>query len=694
MKLPFAAARPLGIVFLALAAGYLPLALLVRKPLRVGGLEISLPSARFYPFQLGASIAEWALAGATLYALLPRSMGLSFAAFLGIYLLALTAGMLSQVPGGLGVFDTILLLLLSGRADVPSILAALTLYRVVYYLAPLGIAALSLALYELLHRRETAARAARFFSRWSATIVPPFLSLATLFAGAVLLFSGATPAVRDRMRLLGRLVPLPVIEGSHFLGSLAGLGLLLLARGLQRRVDAAYVAAAILLAAGMVFSLLKGFDYEEAAIMGIVLLALLPSRRHFYRVSTLSSRTFSPAWIAAVAAVVAGTVWLTLYSHRHLEVSQQLWWRFTLRGDAPRSLRALTGVVVTLIVSAVWVLLRPGPSYPEPRPVDWGLIEGAVRASPRALASLAFLGDKRFLLSPAGDAFIMYGVAGAYVSMGDPVGPEERWRDLAWELRALADRHGAPVAFYEVGASSLPLYLDLGLTAMKIGEEARVALPGFTLEGAERRGLRYVVNRLERDGCSFQVAPREGTRQLLPELAPVSSAWLAAKRIRERAFSLGSFREDYLARFPVAVARQGERAVAFATIWAWDNREEASVDLMRHVSDAPNGIMDYLFAKLMLWAREQGYRWFNLGMAPFAGLEEHPLAPFWSRAGAFLFRHGEQFYNFQGLRQYKEKFGPEWAPRYLAATGGMALPAVLTGLATLSAGGVAGVVRR
>jgi phosphatidylglycerol lysyltransferase len=98
--------------------------------------------------------------------------------------------------------------------------------------------------------------------------------------------------------------------------------------------------------------------------------------------------------------------------------------------------------------------------------------------------------------------------------------------------------------------------------------------------------------------------------------------------------------------------------------------------------------MDYMFIELMLWGRRQGYGWFNLGMAPLSGLEAHPLAPAWHRVGNFIFRHGEHFYNFDGLRRYKMKFDPVWEARYLAARGGIALPRVLMDVSVLIAGGV------
>ena len=109
--------------------------------------------------------------------------------------------------------------------------------------------------------------------------------------------------------------------------------------------------------------------------------------------------------------------------------------------------------------------------------------------------------------------------------------------------------------------------------------------------------------------------------------------------------------------------------MAFASLWIAGTGEEIAVDLMRFGPDAPRGAMDFLFVELMLWGRAQGYRWLNLGMAPLAGLEPHPLAPAWHRVGNFVFRHGEHFYNFDGLRRYKAKFNPVWESKYLASPG-------------------------
>jgi phosphatidylglycerol lysyltransferase len=133
------------------------------------------------------------------------------------------------------------------------------------------------------------------------------------------------------------------------------------------------------------------------------------------------------------------------------------------------------------------------------------------------------------------------------------------------------------------------------------------------------------------------------------------------------------------------------RIVAFANLWELDNKIELSIDLMRYDLTAPGGVMEYLTLSIMLWGRAQGYSWFNLGMAPLSGLEQHPLAPLWHKIGSRVFRFDQEFYNFEGLYRYKAKFDPVWQPRYLAAPAGLSTASVLLAVTTLISGGIKGV---
>ena len=696
LPFPFTTVRPMGAFFLFAVAFYVLTIWTREKPIRIRDWALPIPSRKLLLPQLVVGIMDWAVAGTCLYALLASSSGVAWFSFLGIYLTAQFAGLVSQVPGGLGVFESVVILLTLPNLPASEVLGSLLAFRGIYYLLPLLLAAGFLGLEEVVPKKIAAEKIARTFLHWESLVVPHVFAFTAFFGGAILLFSGSTPAISWRLTWLRHFIPLSVIEVSHFMGSIAGAGLLLLARSLQRRIDAAYLLTLGLLGAGILFSLLKGFDFEEAIILLMILLALLPCRSHFYRKGSLTGEAFESGWIAAIFVVLLCSVWLGLFSYKHVEYSRDLWWQFSLHGDAPRFLRATAGAVGLALFFALSRLLRPSSLKPtQTLRSELDKVIPIINNSPQTYANLALLGDKSFLFSEGSRAFIMYGIQGrSWIAMGDPIGVETEWPEILWRFRELCDSYGGRSVFYEIGPEHLHLYLDLGLSIVKLGEEARVALESFSLEGGARKGLRQTCHRLEKEGCLFELIQADKVLPLLPEFKAISDAWLAEKNAREKAFSLGFFDEAYLKRFPAGIVRKEGRVLAFTNVWQGAEKKELSLDLMRYAPDSPPGVMEYLFIQMMLWGKKQRYGWFNLGMAPLSGLYEQGLAPLWSRAGAYLFRHGEHFYNFQGLRQYKEKFDPEWRPKYLACPGGLAVPRVLANIATLISGGMKGVIGR
>lgn len=691
---PMATVQPLGAILLAVAVLYWVLTLFGKKEWAYKEWRFALPSWHLAGGQMVIAAADWLVAGAVLYALLPRSTLLGFALFLEIFLLAQLAGLISQVPGGLGVFESVILLLMPAETPAPLVVSALVVYRGIYYLLPLITAMVVLGFEEVLRQRDLFKRIQSLTGVAADALFIPLLSLAVFVGGAILLFSGALPATPHRLNFLQEKLPLPFLELSHFIGSLAGMGLLLLARGIQRRLDAAYLLTCGVLGFGIVASLLKGFDYEEAIILALILAVLLPCRRFFFRRASLLSEGFTHGWLAAIAVVLVSSVGLGIFSFRHVEYRNELWWHFSAFGEAPRFLRASVGALVLALGYGLARLLRPAPYRPSgAEGVVSEAVAAAVQKSTSAQANLALLGDKHFLFSECGDAFIMYGVAGqTWVAMGDPVGPLDQWPELLWQFRQSADDHGDRAVFYEVGHEHLHFYLDMGYTLLKLGEEARVPLAAFSLEGSHRKNLRYAHRKLTKEGCSFEIIPTTSVAEHMAALKTISDAWLNEKNTREKGFSLGFFDPGYLRRFPLAVVRWQNTIVAFANLWQSAENEEVTVDLMRHRPDAPNGVMDFLFIELMLWGAAQGFRWFNLGMAPFTGMDTHELAPLWHRIGGLVVRIGDHFYNFQGLRAYKEKFDPVWQPRYLAAPGGLSLPHTLADIGALVSGGLKGIL--
>lgn len=677
-----------GWILLALPIAYVAVAAARRAPIVLGRFTGALPSGPLALAQLGLSILDWLLAAWVLHVLLPPESP-HFGVVLGAFLGAQLAGLTSHVPGGVGVFEGVILLALGRLGSPERVISSLILYRLVYYLVPLGVALALLVADEIRLRRRHLARAGAVFGDFTVQLAPRILAVFTFLAGVVLLFSGALPADPDRLRFLDRFLPLGVFEASHFLGSVVGVALLFIAQGVARRLDVAYYLAVAGLALGVAFSLLKAGDYEEATILSALLLAFLPARSEFDRPAALWAGRFSPGWtIAAIGALVA-SVWLGFFAYRHVEYAGELWWRFELDQTASRFLRSTVGATVALLAFGVARLLRPAP--PEivaPTAEQIARAERIIAAQSHTLPALVHLGDKGLIFNEDDSAFLMYGVQGrTWVALGDPVGPAEATPGLIRQFLERADDYDGLPVFYQVRPERLHAYADFGLTAVKLGEEARVSLADFTLEGGGSKTLRTILNRMPRDGWTFSVIPADRVEERLPELREVSDQWLADKRASEKGFSLGAFDEGYLRRFPIAVIEAGGRVVAFTNVWTSADRYEMSVDLMRFRADAPKGVMDALFASMLKWGKEQGFAWFSLGMAPLAGLESGPLGPAWARLGHWLYRHGEAFYNFQGLRNYKEKYHPEWEPRYLAYPGGLGLPRILADVAALIAGG-------
>ncbi|MDB5494505.1 MAG: hypothetical protein JWP86_1842 [Phenylobacterium sp.] len=527
---------------------------------------------------------------------------------------------------------------------------------------------------------------------WTAAVL-------TLAAGVMLLASGATPSVPVRFMRLLEVAPVYLIEASHFICSILGLALILLAFGLRARLDAAWAATMVVLAAATPLTLLKGLNWEETAALGTLLVLLAPVRAAFPRRARLTRMEITPGWLVSAACAVAGAGLLGLWSFQHADYADQAWWRVMVDADAERAIRAWAGAALGLFAFGLWRLFASAATPPVTGEADpefarvRQILAAAEVAEPSS--NLALLGDKRFLFSASGDSFLMFGVRGrSWIALGSPVGRREERLELFWRFRELADAHAARPGLYGLAADDLPDVVELGFSIQKVGESATVPLETFSIEGRKRGNLRRAWRKAGEEGASFEVISGEAARAVLPELQRVSDDWLSHHAGGEKGFSMGGFWPAYVAEFPIAVVRNHGRPVAFANIWVTAARSAFSMDLMRYADDAPKNIMDYLFVELIAWGRAEGYAAFEFGMAPLAGLEDRPLAPIMSRVGRLLFERGEEIYNFQGVRRYKDKYDPLWQPRYIAAPRRWTIPLLLADVGLLSSGGMAGLAKR
>jgi phosphatidylglycerol lysyltransferase len=551
-----------------------------------------------------------------------------------------------------------------------------------YFLVPLVTACALFGGLEAIQARRRITRVSQGLAGWLAPAAPTVLAGCSFMGGAVLLFSNATPESGTRLQLVSAVLQLPVIEASHFIGSVVGVFLLLLSSQLQRRSHAAWLSTLLLFLLGGIAELLNGLEWEPATLLLLLYFILLASRDEFYRRSALVAEPSTPWRFLSVGVVLGSALWLGLFSYKQVGYTDELWWHFALYGDASRFLRASVVVAVIALAAAAVHLLASATT--RSGVVDRNALTRAaeiVAQSPEARANLALLGDKRLLFHPAGDAFVMFGIIRrSWVVLGDPIGPFARWRDLLYQLATEATRHGGWPVFFGVGEAAARICSKLGFAVRKIGDQAIVPVDQFAIEKLSLE-LQETHKQITSLGCQFEVVESESVPALIPELLRVSEDWVRGKRPRQRVFAGTALRVGYLERFPVGVVRSGGRILAFASLVGSAGKAELSVELVRDIANAPIGSLDFVLFEAILWAKGQAYRTVNLGLAPPRGLSRRDTVSRWNRFGAQLYRHGEHYSDFNELRRAKARFAPRWDARFVSSRPGLALARAIPDLA-------------
>ncbi len=651
----------LGLLLTLAPIAYVGACALFRRPIPIAGRPVSLPSPGMAVGQVILGIADNVVTAMIVWLLLGVA-GAGFAAFAGPYAIATVAGVASSVPGGAGVFEGTVLALVP-NVPRPALVASFLGYRLIYYLVPLALAALA-----LLHGGlAPSLNLGRIRKMWRR-VAPALVALAAFAQGAALILTSIGRIEPDRLAILHATVPAVVLETSHLISLASGLALMAVFLPLARRHASAAPVAIVAALIGASTALLRGLDIGPAiAAIGLALIIVL-ARKTFTRRGAWPVAQMLPWWFAGLGAVLVGGVVLGLWIYDETPYEAHLWATVGYHADPSRFLRSMAIVGAVLLAAGAWALARlSGPAAKPATPTELDQVRALVEGSHDTTSRLALTGDKALLRSAAGDAFIMYGAEGrSLIAMGDPVGDPDAGRALLWRFKEMAHAADARPVIYQVSPLWLTAYLDLGLSLLKLGEEARIPLADFSLDGGRRAKLRQGHAKAVREGLSFEVVNPPQSAALLAELRVISDAWLVEHGGREKGFSLGRFDPPVLSAEPIALVRHAGRVVGFANIWT-ASHEEASIDLMRHLPDAPHGVMDFLFVELFLWAKSEGFAWFNLGMAPLSGMAHHPLAPIWHKIGAQIALRGSRFYGFAGLRAFKAKFDPVWRPRYMAA---------------------------
>ena len=508
-KIPTLVMYAIGAGLWAIVAAYVTLSRVVGS-VTIFGHTAELPGWRMAILQVLLASVDVAVTASIFYSLLPPTPGLTWLRFMGVYLASYSAGLAANLPGGIGVFDTAMLLGLSPWLDAPHIVGGIVVFRLYYYIIPLFLAGSLFAGNEVLLRggsflrRTSKLSGVQAIGRWSEPDFPVTAATsAVALCGAMLLSLGVLAPVPDFSWIDPDLSELAAQAG-QFVPSLIGAGLLVMAIGLSQRVNLAWGGTIVLLLGGAVFIAAQA-QTQRLWIAGVLVLAALvlaPFRASFYRHARLLSGKMDPSTALSVLALAACVMALIVSERTFRDHPDNSWWEIVLSREVSNSLRVTLALTVILALVALWRLLMPGRVSFQP----WG---NEARSKFARLGALPMSGADGLVWGEGDRAAIAFRRVGrVMLGLGDPVGAESDRVSAIWRMRDLAIQEGLDPAVWRAGPALLKVYGDIGLTALPLGADG---LPLPEAPDETPASNQYLVCVAERDLTVLL--------SLLPELA-------------------------------------------------------------------------------------------------------------------------------------------------------------------------------
>lgn len=623
------------------------------------------------------SVLEWAASAFYfLYALKLFQPEVTIGQGVVVYIIATIIGLVSMIPGSLGSFDGAVLILLGNwNYSDTNILFGLLLFRIGYTLIPWIIGVLLLALRNMRNKDEI--EDAGYYRN-----LRKVLGTMVLFSGLLLGLSVATPEIFTRIHLLHAMFPklLPII--SNWITLFLGILLIVLSKGIFSGVRRAYYATLIVLILAAAACLMKGLDYEEAIIMLIIALGLFSSKKAFEHPSIpLSFKNVAKVSAAVLAAIFLFVFVFNQFAERHYDKNKLLNINF-----AQQNLSFIL-LFLTFVILIGLALIFTNRKYLENKEItaeEWETFEKIKEKYPNSSYTyLVYMKDKNIFFNEKKTVAILYGIYKEHImALGDPIGAEEDIEDAIDEMVMWAEQHNMDLTFYEAGGVYLEKYINNGFRFLKLGEDALVNLEEFKTTGKHGKSFRQALNNMEEEKLSFKVYDPPFSAEFMESLKEVSEEWLHGRK--EMGFSLGAFKEDYLNRSQMfTIEDEKGEVIAFANRLEMKNTNICSIDLMRYKEKGIHGLMEMLLISIIQWGKEQGYQYFDLGIAPLSNVGNKPYSGGKEKAIHLAYQYGNRIYGFIGLRQFKQKIHPEWKNVYIAYKEDRLLPEILLDLSIL-----------
>ncbi len=477
-------------------------------------------------------------------------------------------------------------------------------------------------------------------------------------------------------------------EGGRSAGLIAsvaiGLGIIAVARGLSRGKRRAWWIAVILFGAAEIVHLIHGPDPISVLLSLAMLLALIWFRDDFKAQGDPGSLQQAVAFVPAYLLGCFVFASITLFAERsRIEPDLTLWGNVetTFKGmvglDGPytysRKLFAdffeisliVLGVAGLLIL--LYLVLRTFVQSQPPSAERRARAERIVREwGDDTLDYFALRRDKNYFFSADGNSLIAYlYVRGTAMVAADPIGPPADTARTVDQFLAFCVERGWRVAFFAVREADAEIYRARGMHTIYLGDEAILHPDEFSLEGPERKAVRAAVKHVGRDHAFELIAETEAGPELIAELNEISAEWRKGAPERGFTMELGEDVEGADPDFVIAIARLAGRVEGFLRFVPVYGAEPGySLDLMRRRPDAANGITEYLIAEAALALGARGFKRLSLNFAAWGRLlDSAENAGLSGRLQRLMAKGLNPFFQIQSLRDFNQKFGPEWVPR-------------------------------
>jgi lysylphosphatidylglycerol synthetase-like protein (DUF2156 family) len=525
-------------------------------------------------------------------------------------------------------------------------------------------------------------RRQRTVRRWASGLV--FLE------GLINVIVTATPPLRSRLHEVQTMFPLGVAQSAAAFTAVAGIAMIMMARGIRRGQRRAWFVACVVLAVTVFAHVLRGGTVLASLIAGSILMLLVLERRYFQASTDRSSARASIPRLGLIAlvSVIAATIGVEVSSGRHhLPAFGVVFMACIERFVGVNNIAlpdtaadfidpSLLAVGVTLFVSSLYLLTRPVVDRrlsmtgrgAERRLAELRAREIVRRHGRGTLDYFALRDDKQFFFFR--DSLIAYAVYGGVALVSpDPIGPEAERSEAFSTFRAYAEGRGWTIGVIGASEDWLPIYGAAGLHHLYIGDEAIVDCPTFSLAGGKMKGLRQATTRLARHGYTVEfLDPANIDPSRVTDILELISMLRRGEAERGFSMMLGRlFNPKDKGLLLTIVHGPDGKPVAVCQFVASPAINGYSLDLMRRdPGEHPNGLIDFALCSTIEHLRDIGARGLSLNFAAFRSvLDGERGEGTFTRVERWALKRLSGIFPIESLWTFNAKYDPTWLPRYL-----------------------------